>query len=125
MRSKTSQKPSPENRKSAHEALFPGYRTLPSTSYSSAPKSDPLFANGNFNGTNNSAKGASYSSIGNLKKSNFSSKTSLVSSEYDNVKKSPRQGNYLWSKFRVREWVLLEGVSGGRVLALGVPVVQG
>ncbi|CAG5080783.1 Oidioi.mRNA.OKI2018_I69.PAR.g9706.t1.cds [Oikopleura dioica] len=88
MRSKTSQKPSPENRKSAHEALFPGYRTLPSTS---APKSDPLFANGNFNGTNNSAKGANYSSLGNLKKSNFSSKTSLVSSEYDNVKKSPRQ----------------------------------
>jgi hypothetical protein len=80
-----------ENRKSAHEALFPTYKTLPSTSslQSSASK-DALFSNANFNGTNNSGKAAT-SSLG-LKKSNFSSKTSLVSSEYDNVKKSPRQG---------------------------------
>ena len=83
---------SSENRKSAHEALFPAYKTLPSTSslQSSASK-DALFSNANFNGTNNSGKAAT-SSLG-LKKSNFSSKTSLVSSEYDNVKKSPRQGS--------------------------------
>ncbi|CBY14741.1 unnamed protein product [Oikopleura dioica] len=89
-RSKTQNRQYSENRKSAHEALFPTYKTLPSTtSLQSSASKDALFSNANFNGTNNSGKAAT-SSLG-LKKSNFSSKTSLVSSEYDNVKKSPRQ----------------------------------